>query len=98
VLCPGATRDARGSHADVALRVRRLRYGLTSGGLKPGAYITHLFLFLPGSPVRDEYQYPGTSDRRDRRYNLRFVTAGVYIAAIISRNSASGDGQGGDSC
>ena len=41
VLCPSATRYARGAHADVALRVRRLLCGLTSGGLKPGACMTN---------------------------------------------------------
>ena len=112
--------------------MRRLRCGLTSGGLKPGAYITHavtirtavlslevpkapaastarilcrrlgtyrdhLFLFLPGSPVRDEYRYPGTSDRRDHKSkwgNLRLTkfctTAKALPVSVNKRDRGCG--------
>jgi hypothetical protein len=58
----------RSHHATAASTARMLCRRL-------GTYRDHLFLFLPGSPVRDEYGYPGTSDRRERRYDLTLCSA-----------------------
>jgi hypothetical protein len=59
-----------------------------------GTYRDHLFLFLLGSPVRDEYRYPGTPDRRDnksKRGNARLTkfctTAKALPVSVNKRNT-----------